>query len=163
MKKLEPPRITQAALKAALARRKPIRACPRVPGTLREAKKIGGGMEFVKYTRGQIVFKAVGPWMGSRAVLALYIPPGATVFRGKSWRVPWRSERKCRTKRVYVIGRVYGEKVRRTQKRYHGPYCRGGPGYASGEWAKADGFDMHFKECAKGIHFFETLPEARNF
>ena len=160
MRKLEPPRITQAALKAALARRKPIRACPRVPGTLRKAKTRDDGSEFVKYTRGEIVFKTVGLW--KHAVLALYIPPGATVYRGMicSWS---RSERKCRTKRVYVVGRVYGKEVRHTRKRYYGPFCKRGPGYKSGEWVEADGFDMHFRECAKGIHFFETPQEARNF
>ena len=162
MKKLEPPRITQAALKAALARRKPIRACPRVPGTLREAQAQADGSEFVKYTRGKIVFKAVGSWGSDRAVLAVYIPPGATVYRGmiRSWH---GSERKCRTERVYVVGRVYWEKVRHTRKSYYGPFRQSGPGYKSGEWVEADGFDMHFRECAKGIHFFETLREARRF
>jgi len=71
--------------------------------------------------------------------------------------------RKCRTERVYVIGRVYGEKVRPTRKSYHGPFRQSGPGYASGKWVEADGFDTRFQECAKGIHFFETLQEARNF
>jgi len=162
MKTLEPPRITQAALKAALARLEPIRACPRVPGTLREAKARDDGSEFVKYTRGKIVFKVAGFRTGRSVVLALYILPGATVYRGmiSSWSA---SVRKCRTERVYVIGRVYGEKVRPTRKSYHGPFRRGGPGYASGEWVTADGFDTRFQECARGIHFFETLPEARNF
>ena len=160
MKTLKPPRITQTALKEALARRKPIQACPRVPGTLREARRRGDGSEFVKYTRGKVVFKAVGPWIGHRAVLALYIPPGATVYRGM---IHIWGERKCRTKQVYVIGRVYGKEVRRTRKSYHGPFRQSGPGYKSGKWVEADGFDATFKECAAGIHFFETLPEARNF
>ena len=161
MRKLEPPRITQAAPKAALARRRKPISAPRVPGTLREAKRAGDGSEFVKYTRGQIVFKTVGGLWERQAVLALYIPPGATVFRGL---IRWgRSARKCRTERVYVIGRVYGEKVRRTRKSYHGPYRQRGPGYKSGEWVTADGFDTRFVECAEGIHFFETFAEARNF
>ena len=160
MKTLKPPRITQAALKAALARRKPIRAA-RVPGTLREAKARDDGSEFVKYTRGKIVFKAVARWSSRRPVLALYIPPGATVYRGmiRGW---GGSGRKCRTERVYVIGRVYGEEVRHTRKRYYGPYRQSGPGYKSGKWVEADGFDTRFTECAKGIHFFETSQEARN-
>ncbi len=148
------PRITQAMIDRAFARQEPARS-HREP-----ARKNG----FVRYPSGTVVFKRVMTGARIKFVLALYVPPGALVYRGSKAFWSFRAGHiKCRTEQAYVIGRVFGKAVRATKSTYRGPFQPRDQRYKPGEWYKADGFDLRPIECAKGVHFFETLTEARSF
>ena len=146
------PRITQAMIARAFARKGPIHTVQVV--RQQRGDKSNKPAQFIKYTRGQVVFKKMHGGM----VLALYIPSGVLVYRAHSF--DWTSMRKCRTRQVYTLGRVYGDQIRAIRSTYTGPY-HNVVLYSAGQWSEADGFSQRYRECARGLHFFETLAEAR--
>lgn len=164
-------RVTDAMIARALSRTKPIPAeVVRQQRGLRFNVKMD--CAFVRYQQTTVVFKVMRHYGArTKVILALAVPKGALVHRGfLGWS---RRSRKCRTEEVFVLGRIMIRSGRliQTAHQYTGPYriaiqhhTTGAPeGYRCGETFRADGFGRSYRECAPGVHFFETLQEARDF
>lgn len=165
------PRVTEAMLAQAVARTEPIKAVETVRRERGRYYDPQSDSAFVRYKRNTVVFKQVTTFGGGvELILALLVPAGALVHRG---RLSWGRTSKCRTEEVFVIGRVGVKSGRPLAGKgpYTGPLRHPGQapklnrddGYRPGEVFTADGFTKAFGDCAKGVHFFETLKEARNF
>lgn len=168
--------VTDAMLRRALARTKPAPA-EIVRQQCGQNHDPDQHSEFVRYRQTTVVFKKVvvagernlGAEPEPGLILAFAVPKGALVHRGSPG---WSRSRKCRTQAVYVLGRVAIRSGRliQTRQTYRGTYFsakqkdKAASGYRCGEVFTADGFfSRAYQECTPGVHFFETLKEARDW
>ena len=86
-------------------------------------------------------------------VLELLIPRSAQ-------RTSTLGGRKCRASKVKVVGVASGATTETVFRSHHEESFT----YSVGKWASVPDYDGDIRvECAKGIHFFLTLDEAKNY
>ena len=68
--------------------------------------------------------------------------------------------RKCRASKVKVVGVASGATTETVFRSHHAESFT----YTVGKWASVPDYDGDIRlECTRGIHFFLTLDEAKNY
>lgn len=129
--------------------------------------------QFIRYRKDTVVFKKVQlyrqdrPTSRSSGILVAVVPAGQLVHRSLKGLRRHRPRYKCRTLQFYVLGLLGPEgKIRKFRTLGVGgiiPWIEASRTYRYQlGWNRANGFTRRYRECAKGLHFFETLREIQN-